>query len=475
VEINHGNTEVTENTKLIILFSALILSATFSQAQNFTTQEPFHLINIGNGAAALGMGGAYVAIADDLSALTWNPAGLSNKTGFRMQFDSAYTNGSEDFEVTTRLSGTSNHDFSVSGFQPQSIALTYQIQRGDTVFGPAFSWNRSTLSLHDYNMDAPATGEYHSPILIISADYSEIYNRTFDRPAEDIYSFGFSFKKNRLAIGGTWNVLAGESTDTLVIHQTQNGVQQVFTPDGEPDSAPFSLTNDVTHDWKKKYSGSYLSVGTLYEVNKKISVGGFVRFGYTRKVDTNELIKVDFDFSGPIPFSDHRISELDPSTLESKIPIEVSGGLAVHLNTRLLIASSLTFADYRMNGFQSEFLFPTDQRAAYGHQSALIQWRNGLEFQANESMKVRGGVVIDDQPYSLNFYPVNEPDDSPFYGFTLGGGWNYQKIGFDVAFLHENGKALFGERLGGHLDGDAEFSEGHLSHNRFFFSMKLQH
>lgn len=473
MEINHRNSEVAEYTKLIILFSALILIATFSEAQNFTTQEPFHLINIGNGAAALGMGGAYVAIADDLSALTWNPAGLSNKKGFRMQFDSVYSSGSEDFEVTTRQSGTSQHDFSVSGFQPQSIALTYQIQRDDTIFGPAFSWNRSTLSLLDYKMDAPATGHYETPFFI-SADYSEIYNRTYDRGGEDVYSFGFSFKKNRFAIGSTWNVLTGESTETLVIHQTQNGTQQYFTPDGEPASAPFSFTNDVTHDWKKKYSGSYLSVGTLYEVNEKLSVGGLVRFGYKRKVDTNELVKVDFDLSGPFPSSDHRISELDPSTLESKIPIEVSGGLAVHLNTRLLIASSLIFADYRMNGFQSEFLFPTNQRAAYGHQTALIQWRNGLEYQANDIMKVRGGIIIDDQPYSLNYYPVNEPDDSPFYGFTLGGGWTYLRIGFDVVYLHETGRALFGQRLGGILDRDAEFSDGHLSHNRFFFSMKFQ-
>jgi long-subunit fatty acid transport protein len=460
--------------KIVRVFFLLILFASFSQAQNFTTQEPFHLINIGNGAVALGMAGAYVAIADDLSALAWNPAGLSNKTGFRMQFDSVYTSGSEDFEVTTRLSGTSQHDFSVSGFQPQSIALTYQIQRGDTIFGPAFSWNRSTLSLHDYNMDAPAIGQYHTTILLISADYSEIYNRTFDRPGEDIYSFGFSFKKNRLAIGGTWNVLIGGSTETLAIHQTQNGTQQFFTPDGEPESAPFSFTNDVTHDWKREYSGSYLSVGTLYEVNKKISVGGLVKFGYTRKVETDESIKVDFDLSGPFPSSDHRISELDPSTLESKIPFEFSGGIAVHLNTRLLIASSLSFADYRMNNLQSEILFPTNQRAIYGNQSALIQWRNGLEFETNESMKVRGGVVIDDQPYSLNFYPVNGSDDSPFYGFTLGAGWTYQKIDFDVAYLHETGTAVFGERLGGHLDNDVEFSEGRLSHNRFFFSARFQ-
>jgi hypothetical protein len=94
-------------------------------------------------------------------------------------------------------------------------------------------------------------------------------------------------------------------------------------------------------------------------------------------------------------------------------------------------------------------------------------------FQGNDFLRVRGGFIIDDQPYSLEYYPVNKPDDAPFYGFTLGAGWSLQKVGFDVAFLHETGHALFGERLEGILDHDVEFSDGHINHNRFFFSVKF--
>lgn len=42
-----------------------------------SAQESAQFLKIGVGARAIGMGGAYTAMADDISALNWNPAGLS--------------------------------------------------------------------------------------------------------------------------------------------------------------------------------------------------------------------------------------------------------------------------------------------------------------------------------------------------------------------------------------------------------------
>ncbi len=65
-------------TRILIL--ALLLSATQSLSQNKvgTTAAPF--LGIGPGPRAIGMGGAFTAVADDPSALYWNPAGIS-RTG----------------------------------------------------------------------------------------------------------------------------------------------------------------------------------------------------------------------------------------------------------------------------------------------------------------------------------------------------------------------------------------------------------
>jgi opacity protein-like surface antigen len=61
--------------KKIIALALLLTSLSFSQTKVGSTAAPF--LNVGMGPRAISMGGAFVATANDLSALYWNPAGAS--------------------------------------------------------------------------------------------------------------------------------------------------------------------------------------------------------------------------------------------------------------------------------------------------------------------------------------------------------------------------------------------------------------
>lgn len=65
--------------KIICLLLIAIWLVPFAYGQNVTkvgtTAAPF--LNVGIGARAIAMGGAYVALASDASALYWNPAGIA--------------------------------------------------------------------------------------------------------------------------------------------------------------------------------------------------------------------------------------------------------------------------------------------------------------------------------------------------------------------------------------------------------------
>ena len=68
------------------LISFFWLSTLFAQDEGDAIQ-PF-LQEIGPGARAMALGGAYVALAEDYTAAYWNPAGLAHRTSksFKVAF-----------------------------------------------------------------------------------------------------------------------------------------------------------------------------------------------------------------------------------------------------------------------------------------------------------------------------------------------------------------------------------------------------
>ena len=58
-----------------LIFISLILSLGFSVNKTGTTAAKF--LSINPGGKAVGMGGAFTSLADDVSSLYWNPSGIS--------------------------------------------------------------------------------------------------------------------------------------------------------------------------------------------------------------------------------------------------------------------------------------------------------------------------------------------------------------------------------------------------------------
>ena len=81
-------------TIFVFALSSLIYSTAFCQSfisnvsKRGTTAAPF--LEIGQGARAMAMGSAFVAVANDESAFYWNPAGLAKLDGVGILFDHTY-------------------------------------------------------------------------------------------------------------------------------------------------------------------------------------------------------------------------------------------------------------------------------------------------------------------------------------------------------------------------------------------------
>ncbi len=72
---------ICHSEKNLLCFLAVLLTTLSLSCNNVFAQVPMIDITstpnpVGSGARALGMGGAFIAVADDATAASWNPGGL---------------------------------------------------------------------------------------------------------------------------------------------------------------------------------------------------------------------------------------------------------------------------------------------------------------------------------------------------------------------------------------------------------------
>lgn len=81
---------------IFLLFAFVCVAATTMHSQSAVGTSAGQFLKIGIGARAVAMGGAYVALADEPSALYWNPAGIA--TFNRIQLYGSYTKWFADIQ-----------------------------------------------------------------------------------------------------------------------------------------------------------------------------------------------------------------------------------------------------------------------------------------------------------------------------------------------------------------------------------------
>ena len=65
---------------IVIAFQTAGFAGGFSKVGTAAAQ----FLKIGVGARAMGLGGSFTALANDVSTLYWNPAGITNFNGFSL-------------------------------------------------------------------------------------------------------------------------------------------------------------------------------------------------------------------------------------------------------------------------------------------------------------------------------------------------------------------------------------------------------
>jgi long-subunit fatty acid transport protein len=357
------------------LLLALSFSPEDALAQGFPDVEseiPLPSLT-GSEARAMGMGGAGIAIAEDGSAVMWNPAGLAQIRRIEM----AATVVNEETEISNVWEGTaSTAKSSSTNLGSFHLVFPFPTYRGSLVMALGNDQFRNYDSEYvRHDVEGPPGARIDK----------------FDTINESGKLHGWSFA---LAIEASPKLYLGGA---LFIHDGDDhiAVNQITT---DLDNAnPDTLQLDDLIETDSDISGFTGNFGFLYRPNRHIRFGATVRTTTSLTFHGSQRISeiTRFDDGDAVEFVDEIFFEDD-----FDFPVSVGSGLAISAGW-LTLAGDVRYTDWTqtaLNGspFLSSFIGNqfTDKTSYYA----------GGEFIVFGSpLRVRGGYTWDPVPFRL-FY-----------------------------------------------------------------------
>ncbi len=341
---------VTAKAVVIILaFSCMA----FAQDFHF---YPFTLIDqqmVGSGARARAMGGAFLGLSDDASALTWNPAGLiqTEKTHVAISGNldrlktedniSFMSSALPDFaaDISDNKINLSYASFvSPLRIKGHLVSLAAGYQKSRNYVDEIFNWEYQEFLFSDLNTPTNYRG---------TAAQSTTIESDLD---EFLLGFGTNIYGD-LAFGGSLSIFSGAGmydyssslTDTVA---DEFGGQVVDSVE---------IVNKVRVSDETDISGFKLA-GSLLYVAEKFSVGLVVSAPYELSYE-HDLTRADTLFSKSIDIVGEGLPNASTTTLyrgktKEEVPLTIGFGAAVKPSERLTLV-----ADFQYRGTSNSTYF----------------------------------------------------------------------------------------------------------------------
>lgn len=403
---------------------------------------------VGAGARALGMGGAFIAIADDATAASWNPAGLGQlerpELTLVTRFQSFRSVVPASGDSLTLFEGSRDLVGSSTGFD--FMAFTYPIRIGNFKIVPQISHQR----VISYDLDFRSnnrpffTRDIH-PLLNIPVEERGI--RSEDQlfvGGVDVVSFSLGAKLwNWLSLGVSANVWVNGYEGSF--HEAIES--QITTPDG----AVMDYKEDFTEKLEVDIRGFNLNLGVLVDVTSKLKIGAVYKNSFT----VNDKYRMSID--GDVMLGDARVhvEEEYPGSSPLRWPETFGVGFSYRPIDPLTISMDITatrWSETIMQDFpkddditgevtEVDVYFPTMEEAGLDFkQLDTFQFRLGVEYVLigeKSLIPLRLGFFTDSQHYA-----DASGERVVFIGATAGVGYRRGRFGIDFAAMLETGNYL---------------------------------
>lgn len=387
---------------------ALALTAV-SFAQVVTTPEIGPAPNpIGSGARAMGMGNAFIAVADDATAASWNPGGLSQLQRPEISLAVEGLRQSEGMGSDLYPDAESAETISLADLNYASVAYPFFYRRNMVL---------SLNYLKQYRFDKALAYPLQTTIEGIGLD-SRFEYRQDGAFATLAPAFGIDVTAH-LALGLTLNVWNHDITQSSAYEQESRTAWSLL---------PGSLEGASSHVLKDRFEvdrGTSLVLGGLYRFNAQWALGAVVKPAYTLQLEHTQTEA----YSTP-PGAD--TYSTTASSADLHLPLVAGLGLAWRPADPLTVSADVTWTDwsnctYTENGRETNPL--TIEPVSESELNDTRTARLGVEYlviRERHVVPLRCGAGYDPSPAIVGV--------DTYYSLTCGTGLQWGRYALDVAY-----------------------------------------
>jgi hypothetical protein len=294
--------------KRMLLLSGFLFIIAQGRAQ-FVDDYDFDLDLLGKGARAAGMGYAFNAVADDATALSWNPAGIMQIKNPELAFSNSLKN-------TEYRHARYEYDYNpVYTIDFWGFVFPVKLKSKNLVFGVSYQ-NKWNFKFDYENLPSETSIQYGKNTLTVNS-----------------VSLSCAYSINRfIGVGISYNkwFSLGNKLETFELYYDKKIVPEA--PEKYPDESVYTITRSY------KYSGNNITLGILFDLSE-----WHFPLRYTLKYDSRMWLEDDNNYLSRIDYNYY--DGADTTWLDSKQTIDkfeypgiLTNGFAYRVGDYLTVA-----------------------------------------------------------------------------------------------------------------------------------------
>jgi len=412
------------------LFCVSALTQEITQSLDISTSPNA----VGSGARAMGMGGAFIAVADDATAASWNPAGLSQLKKPEFSFAFSFFTRREGYSSSSHREAEGMQESENREINYFSIAYPFVMFERNMIV--SLNYQR----LYDFERDMKL--DYQTEPLGwqgLDAGFQKIDFRQYGGLKALSPAFAVEITP-AFSLGITLNIW----TDKLFwSNGWESDSRSLLTQPG----AWFQdrYVRSVEHDRYYDFHGINLHLGFLWKPNSFLTIGGVVKTPFKAKARHEKRFESTSDQLGSLVIREGVFSFKENIDLE--MPLSYGIGAAFRFSDRLTVSMDVFRTEWSNfileDGFGQRTSPVTGKPSHETDVKATHQVRLGMEYLfilTRTVIPLRLGLFYDPEPSEKN------PQD--FWGFSVGTGFSAGKTVVDLAYQFRFGNNVQGVLLG---------------------------